>query len=219
MHFFVTNSPVPFCDENGFYHSYESPGNMNGKNTFDLPVFQNGNGGSNHCAQIDCYKWNSYDSFFQDAQGEARRYPNDSDCGAMTTYNQQSELYGGQLASDSSSSSHEDFGSNTFQLPVVENDQDANVRGCATERERSRMHILNDAFDELRRVVPKSNLSEHQKLSKIATLRLAIHYISALGNILKSTGGGIKLINSLNIEDRRGKRRYSKRKKVTMIAS
>ncbi|ESO84788.1 hypothetical protein LOTGIDRAFT_60576, partial [Lottia gigantea] len=54
------------------------------------------------------------------------------------------------------------------------------ARDGATERERSRMHLLNDAFDQLRKVVPKSNLSEHQKLSKIATLRLAIHYISAL---------------------------------------
>jgi hypothetical protein len=33
------------------------------------------------------------------------------------------------------------------------------------------MHILNDAFDELRKIVPKSNLNEHQRLSKIATLR------------------------------------------------
>lgn len=51
------------------------------------------------------------------------------------------------------------------------------------------MHILNDAFDELRTIVPKSNLSEHQRLSKIATLRLAIHYIGALTNILQNNGG------------------------------
>ncbi len=42
------------------------------------------------------------------------------------------------------------------------------------------MHALNEAFDELRRVVPKANLHDHQRLSKIATLRLAIHYISCL---------------------------------------
>ena len=58
-------------------------------------------------------------------------------------------------------------------------------RGGATERERNRMHMINEAFDRLREVVPKSNLSEHQKLSKIATLRLAIHYISALSSILQ----------------------------------
>nr|VDH80600.1 neuronal basic Helix Loop Helix [Euperipatoides kanangrensis] len=62
-------------------------------------------------------------------------------------------------------------------------------REGATERERNRMHLLNEAFDALRKVVPRSNLSEHQKLSKIATLRLAIHYIAALDSILQSTGG------------------------------
>ncbi|RUS83707.1 hypothetical protein EGW08_008555 [Elysia chlorotica] len=77
----------------------------------------------------------------------------------------------------------------------------------ATERERTRMHMLNDAFDELRKVVPKSNLSEHQKLSKIATLRLAIHYISALGSTLKATGAEIKLVKDTGVCDRRGKRR------------
>ncbi|KAH9502505.1 hypothetical protein Btru_068857 [Bulinus truncatus] len=77
----------------------------------------------------------------------------------------------------------------------------------ATERERTRMHMLNDAFDELRKVVPKSNLSEHQKLSKIATLRLAIHYISALAATLKATGAEIRLIKDTGVCDRRGRRR------------
>ena len=62
-------------------------------------------------------------------------------------------------------------------------------RHGATVRERSRMHTLNEAFEELRQVVPKSNLSEHQRLSKIATLRLAIHYISALNAVLTQTSG------------------------------
>lgn len=57
-------------------------------------------------------------------------------------------------------------------------------RECATARERSRMHSLNDGFEELRKVIPKTNCSGEQKLSKIATLRLAIHYISALSRIL-----------------------------------
>lgn len=38
-------------------------------------------------------------------------------------------------------------------------------------------------------MVPRSNLADHQRLSKIATLRLAIHYISALLDILKASGG------------------------------
>lgn len=57
-----------------------------------------------------------------------------------------------------------------------------------TIRERNRMHALNEAFDDLRRVVPKANLHDHQRLSKIATLRLAIHYISCLTQILDSHG-------------------------------
>jgi hypothetical protein len=57
-----------------------------------------------------------------------------------------------------------------------------------TIRERNRMHALNEAFDELRRVVPKANLHDHQRLSKIATLRLAIHYISCLTQILDANG-------------------------------
>lgn len=60
----------------------------------------------------------------------------------------------------------------------------------------------------LLQVVPKSNLSEHQKLSKIATLRLAIHYISALSATLKSTGAQIQPVKSVaGVGDRRGRRR------------
>ncbi|XP_052829165.1 heart- and neural crest derivatives-expressed protein 1 [Octopus bimaculoides] len=88
-------------------------------------------------------------------------------------------------------------------------------REGATERERTRMHMLNDAFDDLRRVVPKSNLSEHQKLSKIATLRLAIHYISALASILKSTGADIKLIKDTTSIDGRGRRRTGRKRKLS----
>ncbi|XP_071107302.1 uncharacterized protein [Haliotis cracherodii] len=88
-------------------------------------------------------------------------------------------------------------------------------REGATERERTRMHMLNDAFDSLRKVVPKSNLSEHQKLSKIATLRLAIHYISALASILKSTGAEIKMIKDMTTGgDRRGRRRGGRKRKL-----
>lgn len=86
------------------------------------------------------------------------------------------------------------------------------AREGATERERNRMHALNDAFDDLRRVVPKSNLSEHQKLSKIATLRLAIHYIKALTNMLKNSGTEIRIIPARSIIDRRGKRRGARKR-------
>ncbi|XP_063300866.1 neurogenic differentiation factor 4 [Pelobates fuscus] len=52
----------------------------------------------------------------------------------------------------------------------------------ANARERSRMHGLNDALDNLRRVMPC--YSKTQKLSKIETLRLARNYIWALSEVL-----------------------------------
>ncbi|KJH53176.1 Helix-loop-helix DNA-binding domain protein [Dictyocaulus viviparus] len=52
----------------------------------------------------------------------------------------------------------------------------------ANGRERQRMHGLNDALDLLRQYVPIT--AQHQKLSKIETLRLARNYILALQRIL-----------------------------------
>ncbi|XP_042607234.1 neurogenic differentiation factor 4 isoform X1 [Cyprinus carpio] len=54
----------------------------------------------------------------------------------------------------------------------------------ANARERSRMHGLNDALDNLRSVMPC--YSKTQKLSKIETLRLARNYIWALSEVLES---------------------------------
>ena len=52
----------------------------------------------------------------------------------------------------------------------------------SNERERMRMHSLNDAFCELRDVVP--HLKIGRKLSKIETLKLAKNYIKALTNVI-----------------------------------
>ncbi|XP_024242733.1 neurogenic differentiation factor 2 [Oncorhynchus tshawytscha] len=57
-------------------------------------------------------------------------------------------------------------------------------RQKANARERTRMHDLNSALDNLRKVVPC--YSKTQKLSKIETLRLAKNYIWALGEILRN---------------------------------
>lgn len=54
----------------------------------------------------------------------------------------------------------------------------------ANARERSRMHGLNDALENLRKVVPC--YSKTQKLSKIETLRLAKNYIWALSETLSA---------------------------------
>ncbi|XP_076012953.1 neurogenic differentiation factor 4-like [Genypterus blacodes] len=52
----------------------------------------------------------------------------------------------------------------------------------ANARERSRMHGLNDALENLRTIMPCQ--SKTQKLSKIETLRLARNYICALSEAL-----------------------------------
>ncbi|VDN54980.1 unnamed protein product [Dracunculus medinensis] len=57
-------------------------------------------------------------------------------------------------------------------------------RQKANYRERNRMHGLNRALDNLRQCVPLT--TQHQKLSKIETLRLARNYIAALNYILRS---------------------------------
>ncbi|KAK6041602.1 Helix-loop-helix DNA-binding domain protein [Cooperia oncophora] len=54
----------------------------------------------------------------------------------------------------------------------------------ANGRERQRMHGLNDALDVLRQYIPIT--AQHQKLSKIETLRLARNYILALQRILET---------------------------------
>lgn len=59
----------------------------------------------------------------------------------------------------------------------------SHVRASATKRERARMHKLNNAYDKLRQVVPKIG-PDNERLSKIATLRLAIDYIAMLTNCL-----------------------------------
>jgi len=48
----------------------------------------------------------------------------------------------------------------------------------ANDRERSRMHGLNDALDELRAALPGSG--EDGKLTKIETLRFAVNYMHSL---------------------------------------
>lgn len=55
-------------------------------------------------------------------------------------------------------------------------------RGRANDRERNRMHSLNDALDVLRTTLPTSS---DGKLTKIETLRTAYNYIWALSQTLK----------------------------------
>ncbi|XP_063821276.1 basic helix-loop-helix neural transcription factor TAP [Ostrinia nubilalis] len=59
-----------------------------------------------------------------------------------------------------------------------------NRRIKANDRERNRMHMLNEALDRLRCVLP--TFPEDTKLTKIETLRFAHNYIFALSQTLES---------------------------------
>ncbi|VDM12306.1 unnamed protein product [Wuchereria bancrofti] len=52
-------------------------------------------------------------------------------------------------------------------------------------RERCRMHDLNEAFDDLRVILPYANGTSVRKLSKIATLLLAKNHILMQANTIE----------------------------------
>lgn len=56
----------------------------------------------------------------------------------------------------------------------------------ANDRERNRMHTLNEALEKLRLVLP--TFPEDTKLTKIETLRFAHNYIFALEQVLETNG-------------------------------
>ncbi|XP_068631924.1 class A basic helix-loop-helix protein 15 [Battus philenor] len=58
----------------------------------------------------------------------------------------------------------------------------------SNERERMRMHSLNRAFEDLRRVIPHVQ-KENRSLSKIETLTLAKNYVKALTNAICTIRG------------------------------
>ncbi|XP_014283053.1 protein dimmed [Halyomorpha halys] len=63
------------------------------------------------------------------------------------------------------------------------NARERNIRRLeSNERERMRMHSLNDAFQSLREVIP--HVKKERRLSKIETLTLAKNYIMALTNVI-----------------------------------
>ncbi|XP_057681392.1 class A basic helix-loop-helix protein 15 [Corythoichthys intestinalis] len=59
----------------------------------------------------------------------------------------------------------------------------------SNERERQRMHKLNNAFQALREAIP--HVKTDKKLSKIETLTLAKNYIKALTSIILDMSGGL----------------------------
>ncbi|NP_001071120.1 class A basic helix-loop-helix protein 15 [Danio rerio] len=69
------------------------------------------------------------------------------------------------------------------------NTKERNVRRLeSNERERQRMHKLNNAFQALREAIP--HVKTEKKLSKIETLTLAKNYIKALTTIILGMSNG-----------------------------
>lgn len=72
-----------------------------------------------------------------------------------------------------------------------------NRRMKANDRERHRMHTLNDALERLRMTLP--TFPEDTKLTKIETLRFAHNYIWALSQTLGNTDNGEITVNVGNV--------------------
>ena len=68
-----------------------------------------------------------------------------------------------------------------------------NQRVLANVRERQRTQSLNDAFSQLRKIIPTL---PSDKLSKIQTLKLATRYIDFLYQVLRNEEMDIKLPTS-----------------------
>ncbi|XP_071487469.1 uncharacterized protein [Diadema antillarum] len=79
--------------------------------------------------------------------------------------------------------------------------RERNVRRLeSNERERMRMHTLNDAFQNLRNIIP--HVRAERKLSKIETLTLAKNYILALSDMvvgLKADLDRLSTVHGINI--------------------
>lgn len=75
-------------------------------------------------------------------------------------------------------------GKRSKRSPVPQNFEDMHTqRVIANVRERQRTQSLNDAFAELRKIIPTL---PSDKLSKIQTLKLAARYIDFLYQVLQS---------------------------------
>lgn len=68
-------------------------------------------------------------------------------------------------------------------------------RTKANDRERNRMHGLNDALERLRKVLP--TFPEESKLTKIETLRFAYNYIWTLSETLNSLDSGAENVDAM----------------------
>ncbi|EFA08567.2 class A basic helix-loop-helix protein 15 [Tribolium castaneum] len=103
--------------------------------------------------------------------------------------------HGGSASSGSASS-----GTTTRRRKSCISARERNLRRLeSNERERMRMHSLNDAFEQLREVIP--HIKMERKLSKIETLTLAKNYIMALTNVICEMRGEEKHYTFQDVED------------------
>ncbi|XP_045476746.1 class A basic helix-loop-helix protein 15-like isoform X1 [Harmonia axyridis] len=101
---------------------------------------------------------------------------------------------GGSASSGSASS-----GTTTRRRKTCISARERNLRRLeSNERERMRMHSLNDAFEQLREVIP--HIKMERKLSKIETLTLAKNYIMALTNVICEMRGEEKHYTFQDVE-------------------
>lgn len=92
------------------------------------------------------------------------------------------ELGGGSSGGSGTGRGGRRAGGARRRKPVL-NARERNLRRLeSNERERMRMHSLNDAFQELREVIP--HVKKERRLSKIETLTLAKNYVMALTNVI-----------------------------------
>ncbi|XP_022916396.1 class A basic helix-loop-helix protein 15 [Onthophagus taurus] len=100
----------------------------------------------------------------------------------------------------SASSSGGSSGGATRRRKTCISARERNLRRLeSNERERMRMHSLNDAFEQLREVIP--HIKMERKLSKIETLTLAKNYIMALTNVICEMRGEEKHYTFQDVEE------------------
>ncbi|XP_022647474.1 neurogenic differentiation factor 1-like [Varroa jacobsoni] len=104
------------------------------------------------------------------------------DCSNNSVYNSTDEEQAARMPRKRCSDNALDI-----QLGAVRAKVQKTRRLRANDRERNRMHNLNDALDRLRCALPSS--SDETKLTKIETLRFAHNYIYALAETLAMLDG------------------------------
>uniref|UniRef100_A0A182QL80 BHLH domain-containing protein n=1 Tax=Anopheles farauti TaxID=69004 RepID=A0A182QL80_9DIPT len=106
----------------------------------------------------------------------------DTSCGSSRTGSRGSNG-GGRSGQGGATGNGSGSGSAARRRKGAMNAKERNLRRLeSNERERMRMHSLNDAFQSLREVIP--HVKKERRLSKIETLTLAKNYITALTDVI-----------------------------------